>query len=200
MKIRDLTELAVRNLRESILRNSLTTLGIAVGVASLVAMLSLGVGLQNLASQRLSRSNLFNAILVSSRANFGEFGGGRGGGRGRGDDAQSENTHPLDDDVQQRLAQIPWGDLKAYSDIRFPTEIQFEGKPYSTIVGGVPASDKSGGDFDGMTGTFFSSPEADETILQGEFAKQLADDTNSLVGKSIVLRYAERQAIPSSRL
>jgi len=36
--------------------NSLTTLGVAVGVASLVAMLSLGVGLQTLASQR------FNAL------------------------------------------------------------------------------------------------------------------------------------------
>src|SRR6266446_2983414 len=48
MKPRDLTELAVRNLREAILRNSLTTLGVAVGVASLVAMLSLGVGLQTL--------------------------------------------------------------------------------------------------------------------------------------------------------
>src|SRR4029077_9591967 len=50
MKLRDMTELAVRNLREAILRNSLTTLGVAVGVASLVAMLSLGVGLQQLAS------------------------------------------------------------------------------------------------------------------------------------------------------
>jgi len=49
MKGRDLTELAVRNLREAMLRNSLTTLGVAVGVASLVAMLSLGVGLQTLA-------------------------------------------------------------------------------------------------------------------------------------------------------
>ncbi len=48
-----------------------------------------------------------------------------------------------------------------------------------------------------MTGAFFSGPAADETILQGEFAKQLADDTNSLIGKSIVLRYAERQAIPA---
>ena len=95
MKIRDLTELAVRNLRESMLRNSLTTLGIAVGVASLVAMLSLGVGLQNLASQRLSRSGLFNAILVSSRANFGVFGGGRGRGRGNAAD-EAENSHPLD--------------------------------------------------------------------------------------------------------
>jgi hypothetical protein len=40
-----MADLAVRNLRESILRNSLTTLGISVGVASLVAMLSLGIGL-----------------------------------------------------------------------------------------------------------------------------------------------------------
>src|SRR5256714_11730843 len=61
MKGRDLGELAVRNLREAILRNSLTTLGVAVGVASLVAMLSLGVGLQALASQRLTKSGLFDA-------------------------------------------------------------------------------------------------------------------------------------------
>ena len=58
MKLRDMTELAVRNLRESILRNSLTTLGVAVGVASLVAMLSLGVGLQQLANSRLMKSGL----------------------------------------------------------------------------------------------------------------------------------------------
>ena len=45
VKIPDLTELALRNLRESLLRNSLTTIGISVGVASLVAMLSLGIGL-----------------------------------------------------------------------------------------------------------------------------------------------------------
>ncbi len=35
MKAGDLTDLAVRNLREAGLRNSLTTLGIAVGVASI---------------------------------------------------------------------------------------------------------------------------------------------------------------------
>src|SRR5207248_9470878 len=67
MKGRDLTELAVRNLREAILRNSLTTLGVAVGVASLVAMLSLGVGLQTLASQRLNKSGLFDAVFVTAR-------------------------------------------------------------------------------------------------------------------------------------
>ena len=73
MKFGDLTELAVRNLREAMLRNSLTTLGVAVGVASLVAMLSLGVGLQQFASRRLASSGLFNAIFVTSRLSFQGF-------------------------------------------------------------------------------------------------------------------------------
>src|SRR5580698_7124881 len=67
MKIPDLAELALRNLRESLLRNSLTTIGISVGVASLVAMLSLGIGLQQLASRRLGKSGLFDTVIVSSR-------------------------------------------------------------------------------------------------------------------------------------
>ena len=67
MKFPDLTELALRNLRESLLRNSLTTVGISVGVASLVAMLSLGIGLQQMASRRLVKSGLFDTIVVTSR-------------------------------------------------------------------------------------------------------------------------------------
>src|SRR5258707_7433814 len=74
MKLPDLTELALRNLRESVLRNALTTVGIAVGVASLVAMLSLGIGLQQLASRRLVKSGLFDTVLVTSRRDLRNFG------------------------------------------------------------------------------------------------------------------------------
>ncbi len=42
MTRQDLFELAARNMRNARLRNALTTIGIAVGVASLVAMMSLG--------------------------------------------------------------------------------------------------------------------------------------------------------------
>ena len=70
MKTRDLTDLALRNLSEALFRNSLTTLGVAVGVASLVAMLSLGVGLQQLASKRLSQSGLFDTIFVTPKNSF----------------------------------------------------------------------------------------------------------------------------------
>ena len=70
MKAGDLGELALRNLREAVLRSSLTTLGVAVGVASLVAWLSLGIGLQALATKRLSNSGLFDTVIVTQRRNM----------------------------------------------------------------------------------------------------------------------------------
>ena len=73
MKGYDLLELAVRNLRQSKLRNGLTTVGISVGVASLVAMLSLGVGLQQLATRRLAGSGMFDTVFVTSRQDFRGF-------------------------------------------------------------------------------------------------------------------------------
>src|SRR4030088_1620987 len=107
MKLRDLSELPARNLREAILRNSLTTLGVAVGVASLVAMLSLGVGLQTLASDRLTKSGLFDAIFVSSRRGFA---GGPGNDGRRNPpvastkDNPKENPKPLDEAARLQFA------------------------------------------------------------------------------------------------
>jgi putative ABC transport system permease protein len=192
MKTRDLTELAARNLREAVLRNSLTTLGIAVGVASLVAMLSLGVGLQELANKRLSKSGLFDAVFVSSKTNQ------RGMGRQNppASPALKEPAKILDDEARQKIASLP-NVLEVYPEIRFPSEIQFESKPYSTTVAGIPASAKAEGAFEGMKGNFFSSQNADEAILQIEFAKDLSSQPDSLIGKNLVMRYAERQPLPA---
>jgi putative ABC transport system permease protein len=190
MKVRDMTELAVRNLRESMLRNSLTTLGVAVGVASLVAMLSLGVGLQELASKRLSRSGLFDAVFVTTQGNFREF------GRSRPRTAASGDPRVLDDDARRDLAHLP-GVTEVYPDVRFSTEVRYQGTPYATMVAGVPMSGLASGAFDGMQGKFFSSAGADEAILQIEFAREITPQTETLVGKDLELRYAERQALPA---
>jgi len=193
MKTRDLSELAARNLREAVLRNSLTTLGIAVGVASLVAMLSLGVGLQELANKRLSKSGLFDAVFVSSKTNQ------RGMGRQNPPESPASKELakiPLDDEARQKIASLP-NVVEVYPEIRFPSEIQFEGKPYSTTVAGIPASAKAEGAFDGMKGNFFSSQNGDEAILQIEFAKDLSSQPDSLIGKNLVMRYAERQPLPA---
>ena len=190
MKVRDLAELAGRNLREALLRNSLTTVGIAVGVASLVAMLSLGVGLQNLATQRLSRSGLFNAIFVTPKTNFS------GVGRAEGPQVTvPTEPRPLDDAARQELAKMP-NVTEVYPDLRFPTEIHFGGIPYATIAAGVPPSGSTDSAFDDMKGSFFSGPSADEAILQIDLARQLAKDPYTLLGKEIILRYAEREPLP----
>lgn len=202
MKIPDLTELALRNLRESLLRNSLTTIGISVGVASLVAMLSLGTGLQQLFSRRLEKSGLFDTIFVSSRRDM------RGMGR------QEERNGPipgesrmLDEDARLQMEKLP-NVSEAYPDIRFSSEMQFEGKAHLTVISALPSSARSSDAFEGMQGSFFSSDMAPEVILQKAFAEELLGKTPplgapepnvkdlapALLGKQLVLHYAQRGA------
>jgi putative ABC transport system permease protein len=188
MKARDLTDLALRNLREALFRNALTTLGVAVGVASLVAMLSLGVGLQELASKRLSQSGLFDTILVTPKNSF------RGPGRPQRDEQRGKPVRVLDEDARKEIEKLP-NVVEVYPQIRFFTEVRFNNKPFATVVAGMPESSKNSGSFDGMKGHFFSSPAADEAILQIEFAKELSENPDSLIGQELLLRYAERQAL-----
>jgi putative ABC transport system permease protein len=206
VKTYDMAELAVRNLRESILRNSLTTVGISVGVASLVAMLSLGIGLQQLAGRRLQKSGLFDTVVVTSRRDL------RGFNRSEEENGPAPAESPaLNEAAREKIAQLP-SVLEAYPDIRFITEVRFEDKPHLTMVAGLPFSAKNNDAFDGMQGTFFSSETAPEVILQKSFAAQLlgktpragsedvnvADLAKPLVGKQITMRYAERTTTPTA--
>ena len=206
MKIPDLTQLALRNLRESVLRNSLTTIGISVGVASLVAMLSLGIGLQQLASRRLVKSGLFDTVVVSSRRDL------------RSMDRESERSGPtpgesrvLDEPARQEIERIA-NVTEAYPDIRFITELRYEDKPHLTMISALPLSAKTNDAFEGMQGGFFSSDTAPEVILQKSFAEELLGKTPAmgaaepnvgelakpLLGKELTMRYAQRASAPAA--
>jgi putative ABC transport system permease protein len=201
MKLPDLTELALRNLRESLLRNSLTTIGISVGVASLVAMLSLGIGLQQLASRRLMKSGLFDTVVVTSRRDLRNF----GREEERSGLAPGE-SRILDEPTRQEIERLP-NVLEAYPDIRFITELRYEDKPHLTMVAALPSSAKSNDAFEGVQGNFFSSELAPEAIIQKAFAEELLgrtpkpgiDETNvkelaaPLLGKDLTMRYAQRE-------
>lgn len=202
MKLYDSAELALRNLRESVLRNSLTTIGISVGVASLVAMLSLGIGLQQLAARRLQKSGLFDTVVVTSRRDL------RGFNREQEQNGPSASESPaLDEAARKKIEQLP-NVVEAYPDIRLITELNFDGKQHLTMVAALPFSAKNNDAFDGMQGHFFSSEDAHEVILQKSFAEELLgrtpkrgeDDVNvaelgpPLLGKELTMRYAERIA------
>ncbi|HZU23749.1 MAG TPA: ABC transporter permease, partial [Terriglobales bacterium] len=198
MKTRDAVELAGRNLRESVLRNSLTTTGIAVGVASLVAMLSLGVGLQQLANRRLTRSGLFNTVFVF-RQQRDRGPGGRRGMRGDSDAAQPSSPQTpqqpprlVDEAARQEIAQLP-GVAEVYPDIRFQGELRAGDRAQITTLGSLPPSARDNDAFETLKGSYFSAPAAGEVILRREFAELLADKPESLIGQNVTLRYAERE-------
>ncbi len=193
MKGHDLIELASRNLRESLLRNALTTLGIAVGVASLVAMLSLGVGLQDLASRRLARSGLFDSVIVYSRREAREF----SRTERRATSPESSEGRALDEAAREEMARLP-NVVEVNPDVRFPTEVRVEDRSFFTMVAGLPDSARSSDAFDEMQGRFFASRDADEAILQIEFAKDINAQPATLIGKDVVLRYAERQPLAAT--
>jgi len=217
MKANDLLELAGRNLRESGFRNSLTTVGVAVGVASLVAMLSLGAGLQGLVSDRFARSGLFNTIGVFSARDM------RGMERNERRTGILEATvRPLDQAARKDMSALP-DVIEVYPEVRLLTDVSFEGRTLFTSVSGLSPSAKQNEAFEKMRGKFFSGPEAEEAILHADFARDLLAPANapgdsfalpmgprtgstpevsdaqldSLVGKEIVLHYGERQAVPT---
>jgi putative ABC transport system permease protein len=202
MKLPDLTELALRNLRESLLRNSLTTIGISVGVASLVAMLSLGIGLQQLASRRLMKSGLFDTVVVTSRRDLRNF----NRDEERSGPAPAE-SRVLDEAARHEVEHLP-NVAEAYPDIRFITELRYDDKPHLTTIAALPASAKSNDAFETVQGHFFSSDAAPEAILQKAFAEELLGKTPKtgldetkvkdlaapLLGKELTMRYAQREA------
>jgi putative ABC transport system permease protein len=195
MKTWDLLELASRNIRESRLRNALTAIGIAVGVASLVSMLSLGIGLQRLASNGIQRSGLLDTLTVTSAA-----GGGRGfNGPGR---AAVVSVVPMVEprvlDEAARLEIAKLSDVReVYPNLIFAAESRLgEGMSHRAGVSGIPFSAKDSEEFAAIQGKFFSSGHAAEAMLQKPFAAELAGlaGPKQLVGKKLMLTYPERTA------
>ena len=192
MKGYDLFELAVRNLRQSKLRNGLTTVGISVGVASLVAMLSLGVGLQQLATKRLAGSGMFDTVFVTSKQDS----------RGFDREEDQKDQHPekapvLDEASRQQMTRLQYV-TEVEPEVRVMGQIVYGGQTHFGFVTGLPMSARENEAFDNLQGKFFSSSDADEVILLDDFAKELnPQNPKSLVGQEVTLRYGEHQSLPA---
>jgi len=190
MKGYDMLELAARNLRQSKLRNGLTTVGISVGVASLVAMLSLGVGLQQLATKRLAGSGMFDTVFVASKVDA----------RGWNSEEDRKDQNPekapaLDEAARDKMSHLQYV-TEVEPEIRVMGEILYGGQTHFGFVTGLPMSARENEAFDSLQGKFFSRSDADEVILLNDFAKELApNDPKSLIGKEVTLRYGEHQPL-----
>ena len=193
MKLPDLVDLASGNLRSSLLRNGLTTVGISVGIASLVALLSLGVGLQELAGQRLSRSGLFNTVAVSTWRDARQM--ARRDAPLVLEDRKDPRT--LDEAARREIGQLAYV-TDVEPELRFVAEIRGQERSTITRVGGLPLSARNDEAFDTLRGRFFSGPQAAEAVVQLEFAREWNEsDPYSILDQEVVMRYAERQPLPA---
>src|SRR5712692_1327023 len=117
MSFLDILYLSLRNLREAKLRATLTSMGVIVGVAVIVTMVSFGLGLQRNMLARFKALDLFNEIRVfgSGLNQLASSGFDRGSGRGGDDPSERRErrlrpdkspTRILDDAAVMEIAKI----------------------------------------------------------------------------------------------
>jgi ABC-type antimicrobial peptide transport system permease subunit len=191
----DTVHLALRNLREAVLRTALTALGVAIGIAALVGMVSFGVALQDQVLGTFLRSGVFDSITVTS-APLAPARARRQNPAQRLRQAVEASRQPavrerLDDDAVAKFAALA-NVKEVYPDLRVPVEVTFQQQSEFAVARGVPMSAKGEGVFQHISlGHFFLTGTDDSCLLTRDFARRIHDGkAEDLLGKVIVLAYA----------
>ncbi len=102
MRFPDLVIMSINNLRRRKLRTVLTVLGVIIGTASIVVMVSLGIGLDQMFMEQISSWGSLTTINVYSGSSYGNavmIGGG-------GSSKSSDPTY-ITDDVIEQFGRLP---------------------------------------------------------------------------------------------
>ena len=175
MSFLDILHLALRNLRQAKLRAILTTMGVIVGTAVIVTMMSFGLGLQSNMLARFKALDLFNEIQVFGRGLSNLAGLDRGrqrdegerGGRRRG---EKTPTRILDDAGIKEIAGIK-GVAYVEPSVNFGSYVRANGKLLTQTVGGANIPNAASRFQTFAAGKMISSPAADEAVVSERFIK-----------------------------
>jgi ABC-type antimicrobial peptide transport system permease subunit len=174
MSYLDILQLALRNLRQAKLRFFLTTMGVIVGVAVIVTMVSFGLGLQRNMLSRFRALDLFNEIRVFGKNVFSMAVAGvdpklkrdetPGERRGPGFRPDKSPTRILDDAALKEIAGLP-GVAYVEPDIGFTTFVRANGRVVPLSVNGVTVPNSSSRFKNFQAGQMISRPDADEVVI-----------------------------------
>jgi ABC-type lipoprotein release transport system permease subunit len=192
MSFLDILQLALRNLRQAKLRATLTTMGVIVGTAVIVTMVSFGLGLQSNMLERFQALDFFNEIQVYGRGLGNLAGLDRSARRddGRRDPSSRANKTPtriLDDAGIKEIGAI---DGVAYVEpsVNFTAYVRSNGKLLSQFVGGANIPNASTRFQSFAAGKMISAPEADEAVVSERFLRDFGyEKPADAVGKTIEL-------------
>src|SRR5580765_2690575 len=209
MSFFDILKLALRNLRQARLRATLTTMGVIVGVAVIVTMVSFGLGLQRNMLSRFKALDLFNEIQVFGR-NLGDL----VSARAQSNSARSENerrdrrsrlkpeekpTRILDDAAIAEIAKIP-GVAYVEPSLMLFTYVRTNGHSQIESIGGASVPNASSRFKEFLAGQMISSPNADEAVVNDTFARDFGfENPADAVGKTIEFLSASKTSSESAK-
>ncbi|HEX5890801.1 MAG TPA: FtsX-like permease family protein [Pyrinomonadaceae bacterium] len=193
MSFLDILHLALRNLRQAKLRATLTTMGVIVGVAVIVTMVSFGLGLQSNMLARFKALDLFNEILVYGRG-LGTLAGldrpSRRDEDGRRNQESRGNKPPsriLDDTGIKEMGAIE-GVAYVEPSVNFQVYVRSNGKLLSQFVGGANIPNAATRFQHFAAGKMISSPAGDEAVVSERFIRDYGyANAADAVGKTIEL-------------
>ncbi|MDQ1637460.1 MAG: hypothetical protein QOF62_799 [Pyrinomonadaceae bacterium] len=195
MNFFDILQLAFRNLRQAKLRALLTTMGVVVGVAVIVTMVSFGLGLQQNMLARFGALDLFNEITVFGRSltNLATAGFDRQtgrtneGGERRGPRLKPDKnpTRILDDAAIAEIAKIPGvayiqPTISLYVYTRANGHVRFEPAAGASVPNGSSRFKTF------LAGGMISSADADEAVVTDSFTEDFGfENPADAVGQTI---------------
>jgi ABC-type lipoprotein release transport system permease subunit len=191
MSFLDILHLALRNLRQAKLRAILTMMGVIVGVAVIVTMISFGLGLQSNMLARFKALDLFNEIQVFGRGLSSLAGLDRPSRQDDGDRrrerADKAPTRILDDAGIKELSAIK-GVAYVEPSVTFNVFVRSNGKLLTQNVGGANIPNASTRFQHFAAGKMISSPDAAEAIVSERFARDFGyEKPADAVGKTLEL-------------
>lgn len=189
MSFLDILHLALRNLRQAKLRATLTTMGVIVGVAVIVTMVSFGLGLQGNMLARFKALDFFNEVQV-----FGQGLGTLAGVENRRGDADRRRermdkkpTRILDDAGVAEIASIP-GVAYVEPTVNFSSLVRANGKVLSQFIGGVNVPNLASRFQHFTAGKMISAPTAEEAVVTERFTRDFGfQKPGDAIGQTVEL-------------
>ena len=197
MPFLDLLLLSIRNVREAKLRASLTTMGVIVGVAMIVTMMSFGLGLQRNTIQRFKDLDLFNEMTVFGQTaatliaaqQKNSNGNANGEQPDRARDARGRPDKPpekiLNEAAISEIAKIP-GVVSVEPSIFFNAYLRTNGRALIQNVGGALVPNPATRFKEFAAGGMMGIQDGGEVVVDEEFVRDFGyANPGDAIGKAI---------------
>lgn len=185
MRIADFFQLAWRNLQRNRTRSLMTSLGVMIGVAALLALLGYGIGLQQNARGEFEALDLYNTLRVTSSPSLFQQSVAESDSLSYKTDWMVEDPIPLTDSLLHVIAQHPRV-LAAYPELAFPVELEIGEREVVATAEAVPQAFEVIPAYQPQHGAFFSTPQDTALLIAPSMARRLGfEDPSTIVGQTL---------------